>query len=283
MALNPDALIADCGALASLPEVVAQVNEVLHDPLASSADVARVIETDAALSAQLLKIVNSPYYGFPSHIDTISRAVTVIGGRDLAHLLLATSTIKAFDRLSADMPDMRRLWHHNLYCGVLSRLLAEQRRDPHPERFFVAGLLHDLGHLVLLGTVPDQVRRCREVVGNGGIPLHMAEQELLGINHAELGGRLAHAWRLPAPLTEAIATHHAPGLARHYRVEAATVHIADFIAHGLHQAVPGDEERPRLEPGAWEQAELTPQALDTVLAQAEVRYADACATLLPAS
>jgi len=283
MYLDPDVLIAKCGALASLPDAVERVNDLLHDPHASAVEVARATETDAALSAKLLKIVNSPYYGLPSRIDTIPRAVTVIGSRDLGHLLLATTAVSASADLEADMAHIRRHWHHNLHCAVIARLLAEQRHEPQPERFFVAGLLHDLGHLVLLDGAPDQVRRCREQVSAGGLPLHLVEDQLLGFNHAQLGGRLASAWRLPPALTEAIATHHAPTLAHRYRVEAAVVHIADFVAHGLNRPASHDEERARLDALAWQWAELSPHVLESVLSQVESRYADACAALLPSA
>ena len=118
---------------------------MLEDPNTTANDLGRVIGRDTGLTARLLKIVNSAFYGFQSRIETVSRAVTIIGMRELRGLVLAASAIEAFSKVPNKVLNMANFWRHSVYCGVVAQLLAERSNVLHAERLFVAGLLHDIG------------------------------------------------------------------------------------------------------------------------------------------
>ena len=132
--------------------------DLINDPDASAAEIGDVISEDPALTARLLKIVNSAFYGFPSRIETVSRAITIVGTLELLDLILAASVVKAFSGIPSELVDMDQFWEHSLYTGVTARVLAGRHRAPDTERYFVAGLLHDIGALVLYRQLPRQSR-----------------------------------------------------------------------------------------------------------------------------
>ena len=156
-------LIDETLELASLPAVVMRAMELLNNPHTSASDIGAVVSQDPALSARLLKIVNSSFYGFPSRIDTISRAITIVGTLELTDLILGSSAISVFDRLPNELINMQKFWEHSLYAGVVARILARQLRAPNTERCFVMGLLHDIGSLVLYHQQPDKSRQALEL------------------------------------------------------------------------------------------------------------------------
>lgn len=267
--------------LASLPEVVMRTIDLINDPKTSAAEIGQVLGEDPALTARLLKIVNSPFYGFPSRIDTVSRAITVIGTLELLDLILATSVIKAFRGIPTDLVDMDSFWEHSLYTGVVARILAGRMRAPNTERYFIAGLLHDIGALALYKQIPDTcavaLRRAREEIA----PLHVIEQELLGFDHGEIGGELMRVWHLPETLVEAIRFHHTPQQAEQHPLEAALVHLADVIACAVHDPATEYGRVPPMEPSAWELTGLHVGIMESVIAEADVQFADARAVILP--
>ncbi len=267
--------------LASLPEVVMRTIDLINDPETSAAAIGQVLAEDPALTARLLKIVNSPFYGFPSRIDTVSRAITVIGTLELLDLILATSVIKAFRGIPTDLVDMDSFWEHSLYTGVVARILAGRMRAPNTERYFIAGLLHDIGALALYKQAPDiaatALRRARTEI----TPLHEIERELLGFDHGEVGGELMLSWHLPETLVEAIRFHHTPQLAQEHRLETALIHLADVIACAAHDPATEHGRVPPMDASAWDLTGLQVQVMEGVITEADVQFADARAVILP--
>lgn len=219
--------------LLSPPDVFIKLSRMVDDPSCSAGALARTIMGDPVLSARLLRLANSPFYGFPSRIDTIGRAVTVIGTRALRDLVLAVSAPGIF----AKMPilDMRAFWEHSLRSAALARLLASRCRLAEPESLFAAGLLHDVGQLIILAKLPEIGRETRWRALDCGVALHLVEQEVIGFDHAEVGGELLRQWQLPRSLWEAVACHHRPAVARD-RLTAAIICLADTLAHELPDA-----------------------------------------------
>lgn len=274
------ALIDDTLELASLPAVVMRALELLNAPDSSAADIGQVISEDPALSVRLLRIVNSSFYGFPSRIETISRAITIVGTLEITDLILGSSAVEAFAGLPNELIDMRRFWEHSLYAGVVARVLARHHRAPNTERFFVSGLLHDIGSLVLYHQRPEESRQALEQA-RAGRPLHQVEQEIFGFDHSEVGAELMQAWNLPAVFVEAARHHHRPVEAVHFPLETALVHLADVIAAGAHSTGSDTSQVPPLEPRAWELAGLALDITEAVIEEADRQYADALAVILP--
>ena len=280
MTVSPRELITGAIDLPSLPEVVMRAIELVNDPEASAIDIGRVLSEDSALTARLLKIVNSPFYGFPSRIDTVSRAITVIGTLDLLDLILATSVVKMFSGVPNDLVSMDSFWKHSLYGGVVARLLAARSKQPNVEHFFVAGLLHDLGSLVIYRKLPELAREALLRARYNGIVLQQAEQELLGFDHAMVGAELIRTWKLPASLVEAVEFHHNPSQAPNYPLIAAVVHVADVIASAIRSGAGASEAAPPLDPAAWDRIGLPTLAIEALLIEADQQFGDAQSMIL---
>lgn len=274
-------LIDKAGSLASLPDIFFKVNELVNDARSSASDIGHAIEQDAALSARLLKIINSPYYSFPSSIDTISRAITIIGTRDLRDLVLATTVTETFSGMDSDLIDMEKYWRHNLYCAVAGRILAQQRHVKNTERLFVAGLLHDIGSLVMYQTIPELSNEAMQRTQSDGTPLHIAEKEIIGFSHGDVGAALLQKWKLPDSLIETVKYHHEPELAESHREDVATIHIADYIANSI------DENSNRcgiitLDERTWATTGLSLEVLDTALCEITDKFLEMQSLLFPA-
>ncbi len=280
MTVSPRELITGAIDLPSLPEVVMRAIELVNDPEASSIDIGRVLSEDSALTARLLKIVNSPFYGFPSRIDTVSRAITVIGTLDLLDLILATSVVKMFSGVPNDLVSMDGFWKHSLYGGVVARLLAARSKQPNVEHFFVAGLLHDLGSLVIYNKLPELAREALLRVRYNGIVLQQAEQELLGFDHATVGAELMRMWKLPNSLVDAIEFHHSPSRSQNYPLITAIVHVADVVASAIRSGTGASEAAPPLDPAAWDMIGLPPLAIEALLLEADQQFGDAQSIIL---
>jgi len=280
MPISPRELITGALDLPSLPEVVMRAIELVNDPEASAIDIGRVLSEDSALTARLLKIVNSPFYGFPSRIDTVSRAITVIGTLDLLDLILATSVVKMFSGVPNDLVSMDSFWKHSLYGGVVARLLAARSKQPNVEHFFVAGLLHDLGSLVIYRKMPELAREALLRARYNGMVLQQAEQELLGFDHAMVGAELMRMWKLPASLVEAVEFHHNPSQSPNYPLIASIVHVADVIASAIRSGAGASEAAPPLDPVAWDKIGLPTLAIEALLLEADQQFGDAQTMIL---
>jgi HD-like signal output (HDOD) protein len=233
------------------------------------------------LTARLLKIVNSAFYSFPSKIETISRAVTVVGTQQLRDLALATSVMKLFKGVPPDLISMEPFWRHSIACGVAARVLATHKREANIERFFVAGILHDIGRLVLCMKEPDWMRSALGRCHASGELLYKVEDEELGFDHASLGRILLENWKLPASLVETVAYHHNPEAAARFPVEAADVHVADIIAHALQLGSSGERFVPPLSPLAWERAGMSMGQLPGAIEQVDRQYREAVEWMAP--
>jgi len=147
--MNATDIVKDINRLVSLPEVCHRLHELLEDPRKNSTDIARLIAQDADLTARLLKIANSSLYGYGGRINSLERAISLIGTSELLVLVLATSSVMTFPKIPGEFFNMASFWRHSVYSGVVARLLAQRCHVLHPERLFIAGLLHDIGLFAL--------------------------------------------------------------------------------------------------------------------------------------
>ena len=229
--MTPQELIEQDIRLVSLPEICLEVQILADSPDASAADLGRLIGKDTALSTRLLRLVNSAYFGLPRRVDTLTRAVNLIGMQELRNLTLAASAAEVFAGIDSRLFDMAAFWQHSVYCGLVARHLGEHAHVLHSERLFTAGLLHDVGRLLMLLRLPDAagavVSRQRET----GQDICELERALIGFDHAQAGGALLSHWNLPANLCASVRHHHKPQEAEEVCLEAAILHLADAITH----------------------------------------------------
>ncbi len=276
-------LLQKTPTLASLPGVYTRLNDAVNDPRTSSQDVATILAEDTALAARLLRIANSAFYGFPARIDTISRAVTLVGTRQLRDLALATSIVKQFEGLPEGVVTMTSFWQHSIACGVTARILATHRREPNVERFFIAGLMHDIGRLVIFGTIPEVAKQTLDEAQNHEELLHKTEKKLLGFDHADVGGALLQQWKLPAHTVNAVAHHHKPGADIGRHTDTAMIHVADLLVNAMRIGTSGERYIPALDHDAWQHLGLSENILAATLAEVERQYEDAAAIFLDGS
>ncbi len=250
--------------LASLPEVYMRVHDVINDVKSSASDVAAVIGSDPSLTATLLRLANSPFYGramraarqrFPTKIDTLTRAVALIGFNQLQSLALGISVLPLFQDIPPGLVDMKSFWMHSIACGVISKMIASRRGLENIESYFVAGLLHDIGRLVMYKSLPGPTGQILFRALATGTPLVEAERERLSWDHAVMGGMLLTKWQYPTTLS-AIAGHHHDLDTEEYLMEASVVHVADFLTNALEFGTSGERFTPPLDPGAWERLGL---------------------------
>jgi HD-like signal output (HDOD) protein len=272
---SPNDLLKGYIEVASLPTVFTRINEAVNNPRASINQIGSIISEDAGLSSRLLMVVNSAFFNFPQRIESITKAIGIVGTQQLRDLALATSIIKLFKGIPRDLVDMEAFWKHCVAVGIAARTLATFRRETNVERFFVAGILHDIGRLVMYLKIPDLSRESLLRAKNNNELLHVAESEQIGFDHAAVGRVLMQAWKLPAYQEEVVAFHHKPHLATRFPVETAIVHVADIIAHSMHLGTSGEQFVPPLREEAWDRLGLPVSILAPMFEQVDRQFSDA--------
>jgi putative nucleotidyltransferase with HDIG domain len=253
MKSNITELVRGVSSLVTLPDVFIRINQLVEDPDSTTADIAKVISQDPSFSIRLLRVANSPFYGFPSAVDSISNAVSIIGTNQIRNMALATSVASTFDGLPNDLVSMEHFWKHSLYCALAARILAKQARSYDPDVMFTAALLHDIGELIIFNRLPENAKDALLMVLESGdeIPVYRAEQKIIGFDHAQVGGELAREWKLPNMLEECIEFHHNIRAAQRFPREVALVHIANVIALMSELGTLSTEDVSPIDPLAW--------------------------------
>ena len=280
MPRRPEDLIRGAIEVGTIQSMYERLLQVIDHPLSSSSDVGRVISEDPGLTARLLRLVNSPIYGFPSRIDTVTQAISIVGMTQLRDLAIGTSFIRLFSNVPSHLVDMDSFWRHSIACGLAARLLAAHRREPNVERFFVAGLLHDIGRPIIFSKAPLEAASALLEASRSRELLFGIEAKVLGFHHGAVGAALLERWRLPNMLVEAAACHHAPRVASRFQEEVAIVHVADVIANALALGSSGEHLVPPLEPSAWELIEFPPAGLPGLLKQVEMQFGHAVTAIM---
>lgn len=261
--ISPEQLIASNIKLISLPAIVDQINQLVNDPSASAADIADAVDQDATLAARLLQIVNSPFYCFPSRNDTLSMAVTVLGNQPLLDLVIAAAIIKRF-KIDIDPAfNTEIFWCHSITTAIVARRLALKLRLPNPEHFFVTGVLHDIGKIVLYLTMPNESITLLEKLQKPDCDIDNIERRLFGFTHDDVAVALLSAWHFPesiiAPIRGHVLLEEAEPLLKH----AALLHLANNIANNMQAPVSRDDDTV-LNPRAIELLQLTPDSVEAI-------------------
>ncbi len=256
------------GELPTLPHVVQKLASTIGRPNISAEEIGQLIEKDQVLSAKVLRLANSPFYGFPSRIASVGHAVVVLGLNVVKGLTLCAT---AFDMMKD--AGMDQLWRHSLGVAITAQILGTRVGLKNPEEVFVAGLLHDIGKIVLYVKWRDVGTRVTAAHRADDRSLLQIEQELLELTHADVGGWLANAWHLPTALREPIQHHHKPALAQEATVQTAIVHVADVLVKGLGCGNPGDDQVPPLSRQAWDCIGLDDAGLGACMAKASDEFA----------
>ena len=272
---DPQKIIAKIDDLPTLPRTVLKITELVNDPKSSANDIGRVITDDQVLTARLLKLVNSSFYGYPQRISTVTGAIVLLGFDAIRNLLLTTSVFDLFatgnkSRIQAQ----ERFWDHSLGCAVGAKVIGNFLRHDKIEELFVCGLLHDIGKIVEMRFLPNEFAKVASTVEKENILMISAENRILGYNHADLGMLLAEKWNLPARLVQVIAHHHAPEVAGTFAVEAAIVHLADIFCRALRLGFGGDNKIPPLDRPSWDSLKIKTDAIEPIMETMLREYSD---------
>lgn len=226
-------LVAGQHQLASLPDLYYKIREALNNPKIGIAELAEVITIDPSLSATLLQIANSAFYGFPRKIETLSRAISLIGFDQVGEVVLAGTLASAFHGIRPQRMDMHRFWSGSIRRALLNRQFARNLRLHDPERSFITGLLSDMGHLVMYHSVPDLMGIVLEIPVAGLGELAEKERNIIGCDFCEVGAALARKWHLPANIGVAIGAQLDPAQAGELAPDAARLGLAVSMAEVL--------------------------------------------------
>jgi HD-like signal output (HDOD) protein len=279
--ITPEKLVEGTMGLVSLPEISIKINEMVDDPKCSAAHIGKVIGKDAALTARLLKIVNSAFYQFPSRVETVSRAITIIGYRELRDLVFAATVSGIFERISTDLINLDSFWRHGIYSGILSRLIASRCQVLHGERLFVAGLMHDIGQLIISFKLPKVMRAIMDLSENEGIALYEAEAQILGFTHAEVGAELMKSWNFPLTQQQVARFHHNPSAATDSVLEVHIVYLANIIAQIAETGLVDTERLGKIDRKVWMMTKVSKNDVESLLVEAREQFIEALALFRP--
>lgn len=227
--------------LPTLPIIVNQIQKLIGSQRSSMAQIAAVIAKDQAISARVIRLINSAYYGLSSKVSSIQQAIVLLGLNTVKNLVVGVSVVKAFeDRGGASLFDREKFWVHTFATALGAKLMAKQLKREEPEDYFLAGLLHDLGILVLDQFVHEEFVGVLKYVVSNEMDYNDAEKVRLGLTHGEVGEVLGNQWKMPPMLAHSIRHHHEPVFADPQIAPSAdhiaVVHLADVASnmHGMH-------------------------------------------------
>jgi HD-like signal output (HDOD) protein len=268
-------LLTGNNRLFSLPDILFQLKEMIHNPDVSLNDIGKVITKEPALTARLLRVVNSPFYGFQSKIDTVTRAITVVGVDDLYNLILATYVVEKFAGIPSEIIDMTDFWMRSVHCGVVAKLLSKHSLDRISERMFITGLLHDIGSLILYQKMPNESREILIATNYDRRLLAELEQERLGFTHADVTCELMKLWGLPASLYEPIGKYLDPdNAAQDYQSETYLLNMAIYLVDSTSQTVPVERIALELSEALLSRFNLSLPHLELIMQQANKDFLD---------
>ncbi len=247
--------------LPTLPGMIDKISRAVESKRFSAADIGKLVSRDQVLTAKVLKLANSAFFGFSRKVGSLTQALVLLGF-DVVKGLILTSSV--FDLMKNKGED---LWRHSMGVANAATIIAVEVGMPDAEEASLAGLLHDLGKVVIRVHMPDDSASINELVEVEGMALRDAEREVLGFNHTQVGQWLAESWKLPEELSEPIRWHHNPEGSRKAPQMTSTVHLADCLVRGFGYGDGGDPWVPPLDRFALRQLGLKSQKLEKIVAE----------------
>ncbi len=253
--------------LPTLPSVVERMTRLLSNPRTTAEEIGHVIQTDQSLASNVLKLVNSAFYGFPGRISTVTHAVVILGFSTVKNIVITASVLNYFKSKGdqGSQFDTNAFWVHSLSCGAASKTLAKYTGSVDPDQCFMGGLLHDIGKIILYHYFPEEFIAVLANVKKKDILIFDSEREILGQTHQDIGAHVARHWNLPGSLQRVIRYHHAPSNSAENQATCAIVHCADILIRALAYGSGGDGKIPVVEEKSWDMLGLKLQSLEQIL------------------
>ena len=225
-----DCILNSAIQLPPFPAVIQRVLQLVEDPKSSAQEMVDVIQYDQSITANVLRVCNSAYFGLRRPVHSLREAVAMIGFDQLVEVILQNNSAQLISRACPgyDLND-GELWRHSVSCALLSQIISTRlNQAPSPTRF-TAALLHDIGKVILSGFVREHFEEIRKLVRDGGCSFSEAEKEVLGIDHAELGGKISERWQFPKAIVLAIRYHHTPLLTPEDHEIVNLIYLCDLV------------------------------------------------------
>jgi putative nucleotidyltransferase with HDIG domain len=225
--------------LPTLPEIVLKVQQVLNDPEVTADQVAQVIELDQSITVKLLRLVNSPLFVMRREAHTVEEAVVRLGFDAVQNILLSVSALDTLQRISGSKGiEQKAFWKHSIACGAIAQFLSRQTQESDQALCFTAGILHDVGKVILMAFCPGEFAQITHMVQTQGVRYTKAEEAVVRMNHTDIGHHLAKRWNLPMEIRSSIQQHHTPAKATLMPELDSIIHVADGMAWMVQADVP---------------------------------------------
>lgn len=251
--------------LPTLPNVVMEILRLCDDPDSNTRDIASLIENDPVLTTKVLKLVNSSYFGLSKELYSVNQALVLIGYNNMKNLILSTSMLQVFKQdTQVGSFSRKALWKHSIGVGIVARFLSKRYRVGNPEQAFVAGLIHDVGKVIIDWFFHEQFVEVIKLAEQESCWIRDAEKLVMEVTHDEIGSYLATRWNLPEIFRETVAFHHEPSKAHEHRSAAAIVQLSDNIIRQLNIGYGGDSTIPSLD-GSLEEILSIEETIDDLL------------------
>lgn len=261
-----DKVISD-SELVCLPQVYLKLQQVLYRDEFSLTEIVDVISLDPAITARLLRMVNSSFFGLAARIETVTHAVNYLGAQQVHDLVLTASIARTFSDLNSPEFDLKRFWNRSVYNAIAARDLATFCNLIDGERLFVSGLLSHIGDLMMFQSIPELTQQALVQSQQSARPLHLCQRDLVGFDYAAVAAELLKNWHLPESLTEAIRYQLEPGDCKSFALEASILHIAGHLGLAFEQAIPIDTIVSELDHQALKLSGLTADQLIVIHTQ----------------
>jgi putative nucleotidyltransferase with HDIG domain len=249
--------------LPTIPKVLRKLLKIIENPRASMTEISEFVSSDPVLTSRVLKVVNSPVYGFPGRISSVSQALILLGLNVVRGMLLGVSVFEVMEKA------MNGLWRHSLGCAVAARVIAKKKGIKEPEEVSIAALLHDIGKVALSLKFPEDYKIIIDNTDKQSLFIFESEKNFFSVNHSDAGSWIAQRWNFPRNLIEAIEYHHKPHLSKTVPLNAAIVHFSDVLVRGLGFGFAGDHFVPPVNPASFQLIGLSDGDLKDVITELE--------------
>lgn len=261
-------IIKDTKSLPTLPGIITKLNSLAANNKSTIQEMARIVSSDQVLSARVLRLVNSPSYGF-YRVSTITNALILLGVDVVKSLAISSSIFEIMEK------GIVGLWEHSLGAGVAANIIARKLGLPEVEEISTAALLHDIGKVIIKIKCEEDYDQLTSWMHSHDRSMLEAERTLLGTDHAEIGTFLARSWYLPEKLIEPISCHHDVASSTSHQMKTAVVHMADVLVKGSGFGYSGDDIVPPIQEAAWRKLDLSDELLKEIIEELEEKLSEA--------
>lgn len=273
--ISLDTIVEKVNDIPALPQIVLRIMKMTNDPDVTAHDINKVLNQDQSMTARVLRLANSAYYGYARRIASVTDAVVLLGFNTIRSIVMAAAVSEMLSKKYEGYAlEEGELWRHSQACALISRTVARRARFMQLDAAYTAGLLHDIGKVILNHFMKTAYHEVVALVETGEVPFMLAEEEVLGFTHALVGAKVAEKWNLPPDLVEAIALHHIPDKAEFNKKLTAIVHISDAICLSMGIGVGVDGLLYPVSGEAMETLGISEQEIETIISELVDLFSD---------